>query len=139
MKNKMVTVPPPRSQTLTLALGRSRIAWDAVIAAMHEQHAPLDVVWQPSAQLSFGSYCRLLRRKRTLLYLLPKGRRFEVVVGLGQRAAVLALKADLPPAIHRLIATAKVYPEGRFVRFDVTARTSVPAILRLVALKVAPK
>lgn len=139
MKTKPATVTAPSARDLAAALGRSRAAWVAIVDAMSETYAPLDVVWRPSAQLAFGRYCRLIRKKRTLLYLIPKVRCFEVVIALGERATTLALKADLPVPLIRIIADAKVYPEGRFVRFDVAARAAVPDVLRLVQIKTTPK
>jgi hypothetical protein len=139
VKAKPATATVPSAKTLAAALGRSCAAWEAIVAAMRKTYAPLDVVWQPSAQLAFGRYCRLIRKKRTLLYLIPKVRCFEVVVGLGERATALALKDGLPVSIIRIIEAAKVYPEGRFVRFDVAALATVPVVLRLVAIKATPK
>jgi len=139
----MTSLPSRRPATptrprLRSTLGPARAAWDAMVNSLRDTYAPVIEEWAP-CQAKFGSYCRLVRRGRRLVYLIPHKNRVEVMVGLGPRATGLALGSELPAATKQAIMAARVYPEGRFIHLDVATVADVPVVLRLVAIKVTPK
>jgi hypothetical protein len=80
----------------------------------------------------------LQHKKRTLLYLIPQKRKILVAIVLGARAYGLAKTSVLPAVIKTLLVEAKPYAEGRGIRFPVSSARDIPAIARLVEIKVAP-
>jgi hypothetical protein len=88
--------------------------------------------------MEFGRMGLLQYKKRTLLYIIPQKRKILVAIVLGARAYGLARASALPAAIKTLLAEARPYAEGRGIRFPVSSARDIPAIARLVEIKVAP-
>jgi len=128
----------PSERELASELGAARAAWDGIVAALTERFGTMDVEWKPS-KLAFGRMCLLKLKKRTLLYLMPDGGKFQVAIVLGERAVGLALAARLPARIKKLIREAHPYVEGRGIRFPVASTRDVPMIAQLVEIKITPK
>jgi hypothetical protein len=80
----------------------------------------------------------LQHKKRTLLYLIPQKRKVLVAIVLGARAFGQAKASALPAAIKTLLIEAKPYAEGRGIRFPVSSARDIPAIAKLVEIKIAP-
>ena len=131
-------VIPPTDVELAAELGKAWPVWTKVIAAVEKKFAPLERVWLPAKSIPFGKYCRLIRKKRTLLYLLPAEGEARVAVVLGERAFELAMASSLPDCIKKMLTESKVYPEGRFIRFSVTSG-DVSTVVKLVEMKTTPK
>jgi hypothetical protein len=131
-------VTPPSDAELSAELGKAWSVWTKLVTAVEIKYAPLERLWFPSKTLAFGKYCRLMRKDRTFVYLLPEKGKLIVTVGLGERAYGLAMKSTLPAPVKKMLQECKVYPEGRFVRFPVKA-ADVPTIVKLVELKTTPK
>jgi hypothetical protein len=131
-------VKAPSDAELAEVLGEAWPVWTKLMAAMEQRFAPLERVWFPSKTLFFGKYCRLMRKDRTFLWLLPDRDELKVMIGLGDRAYHLAMESSLPERFKKMFSEAKVYAEGRFGRF--AAKTSdVAAIVKSVELKTTPK
>lgn len=128
----------PSDRVLASTLGSLQGLWTGIVNAMSERYAPLDLVWKKS-KLDFGHSCRLQRKGRTLLYLMPDSGAILVAVVLGERAFHLALKSDLPAYIKKLLTDSHPYIEGRGIRFHLHTADDVPVVLRLVELKLQPK
>lgn len=131
-------VTPPDDAALSAELGKAWSVWTKLVKAVETEFAPLERLWFPSKTLAFGKYCRLMRKDRTFVYLLPEKGKLMVTVGLGERSYGLAMKSTLPAPVKKMLQESKVYPEGRFVRFPVTA-VDIPAVVQLVELKTTPK
>lgn len=134
---KIIDRPPP-VERLDEALGSASVRWAKLIDAIGADFAPVIQEWKPT-KLPFGAVCLLKQRARTLAYLIPGERQFEVSIVLGERAVVLALASDLPEKIKTLIQEAKAYVEGRGVRFVVASEKDVAAAVALVRCKTTPK
>jgi len=131
-------VKAPSDTELSAVLGKAWTAWTKIVEAVEDRFAPLERVWFPSKTMPFGKYCRLMRGKRTFLYLLPANGELVVTVGLGERAYQLAMESSLPTGIKKMLTECKPYPEGRFIRMPVTARDA-GIVVKLVELKTTPK
>ena len=66
--------------------------------------------WNYSAQSGWYLVARL--KKRRLFYLLPRRERSELLVILGRKALASLEQTPQAGAVKRLLASAKVYPEG---------------------------
>jgi hypothetical protein len=119
------------------ALGASLGLWTALIDAISADFSPLARVWKPT-KLEFGMVCLIKQNERTLAYLIPGTGRFEVSIVLGNRAAALALGSDLRARTKKLISEARVYAEGRGVRFFVDSTEDVLAVVKLLKFKTTP-
>jgi hypothetical protein len=128
----------PSGHDLAGTLGSAQGVWDAILAALVEQHGPIDLEWKPS-KADFGWICLLKHGKRTLVYLTPEQEAVTVAVVLGERAVALALASALPDAIKALIREARPYAEGRGIRFLARSLADVPVVRELVAIKTTPK
>jgi len=137
-KKPPVTAEPPTPKALNAFLGAAAPVWPEIVAAMKARFAPFDIEWRPWKELEFGCFCNLVRKGRRLISLLPKPGEIEVTIGLGERAYGLALESALPAKFKKLAREAKVYPEGRFIRFAAAA-SDIPHLVTLVECKLAPK
>jgi hypothetical protein len=137
-KKAPVTIDPPTKRQLDAVLGEAAPVWPDIVTAVTARFAPVDIEWRPWKQLEFGRFCVLVRKDRRLLCLLPKPGEIEVTLGLGERAYGLALESALPAKFKKLAREAKVYPEGRFIRFAAVA-SDIPHLVTLLECKMAPK
>lgn len=128
----------PTATELTAALGKTRPAWDDLVARLSDDFPGLREEWKP-VKIPFGRVCLLKDKDRTLLYLLPGVDSFEVSIVLGERAVALALAGDLSKPTRKIVEEALVYVEGRSVRLPVSSAKQIDDIRKLVASKVAPK
>jgi hypothetical protein len=135
----MTTTPKRGSPDCRLVetLGGSIGLWSELVGAMAADYSPVESVWKPT-KLEFGAVCLIKRKERTLAYLIPAAGVFEVSIVLGNRAAALALESDLRAATKNLVASARIYAEGRGVRFHIRSSDDVAAALRLVHFKMTP-
>lgn len=131
-------VTPPSEAVLATFLGKAQSVWTKLTTAVEKEFAPLEQLWFPAKTLSFGKYCRLMRKDRTFLYLVPERGAVMVTVILGERAFGLAMESTLPTPIKQMLKEAKVYSEGHCIRFPVKA-ADVPVVVQLVQLKMTPK
>jgi hypothetical protein len=120
------------------ALGTAFPVWQQLFDALSKEFHPVSHEWKPT-KLEFGGVCLLKQKERTLVYLLPGKLQFEVSVVLGDRAAALALASDLRAETKKLISEARVYAEGRGVRFFIRTRKDIESVVQLVRFKTAPK
>lgn len=137
-KKAPATVEPPTAKALNAILGAAAPVWPDIVTAVTARFAPVDIEWRPWKQLEFGRFCALVRKDRRLLCLLPKPGEIEVTLGLGERAYGLALESALPAKFKKLAREAKVYPEGRFIRFPLAA-SDIQNVVKMVELKLTPK
>ncbi len=123
---------------LPLALGPSLHFWSDLVDAISTEFSPVTRLWKPT-RLEFGWVCLLKQKDRTLVYLIPGQQQFEASIVLGNRAASLALAGELSAQTKKLISEARVYAEGRGVRFFVRSSADVLTVLKLVRFKLTPK
>jgi hypothetical protein len=131
------SVKAPTNKELAEFLGPAAALWTDIIRAVEAVIAPMELAWKPS-KMEFGRMALLQHKKRTLLYLMPQKRKILVAIVLGARAYGQATASALPAAIKTLLAEAKPYAEGRGIRFPVSSARDIPAITKLVEIKIAP-
>ncbi|MFA6958165.1 MAG: DUF3788 family protein [Thermoanaerobaculia bacterium] len=124
----------PAEGELLHVLGPAADAWTDLINRIKLTFEPAVEQWN-FAGAKYGWSLRLRRRDRVILYLIPQAGRFLVGIVLGAKAVAAARSAKLPARLIDAIAEAPRYAEGTGVRFPVSKARELPAIERLVALK----
>lgn len=127
---------PPRADQLATTLGRASRLWDALVATLVSEYAPLSQTWKFGGQ-QWGWTLQLKQRKRTVLYLTPCRGHFIAGFALGEAAVKAARRSGLPASVLTAIDEAKKYAEGRAVRLDVRRKNDVAVVEKLAAAKMA--
>lgn len=127
---------PPTAAELKRTLGSAAAAWVALIRQIRSTYPPATEQWS-FAGAKFGWSLRLKKSDRVILYLIPQAGRFLAGIVLGERAVVASKSADLPASVLRAIAESPRYAEGTGLRLPVEDGSQLPALVKLVALKMA--
>jgi hypothetical protein len=123
----------PSEAGLGEALGPAKAVWDELIAHMAAQGVTTQE-WK-SYSIKHGWALRLLRGKRTILWLAPFAGCFEALFILGAKAVAAAKKSDLSTATLKVIEEAPKYPEGTGVRLLIKRPSDIPAVKKLAVIK----
>jgi hypothetical protein len=123
----------PDDNDLAEVLGRSKRFWDDLIRHIILEYEPVTQVWGFYKSWSL----RLIRKKRTILYLIPCERYFLCAFVFGQKATKAARQSNLPKDVMKTINEAKVYAEGRGFRLEVRKKQDIDTMNTLAAIKMA--
>jgi hypothetical protein len=126
----------PTDEDLIKALGSTKPVWDQLIADMASQYDVAIQEWS-SYSLKAGWSLRLLRKKRTILWLAPCDGCFRVAVILGDRAVLAARESGLSARVLQLIDQAPKYPEGTGIRLEIKGPREIATVKKLAAIKLA--
>jgi len=124
---------PPDDESLTGALGPAKKLWDEFVRHIAQAYGPVTEEWGFYKSWSL----RLKRKKRTIVYLLPRDGHFLCAFVFGGKATDAARRADLPKDILKIINEATVYAEGRGFRLEVRRKQDLAAMNKLAAIKMA--
>jgi hypothetical protein len=124
---------PPDDKALAKGLGPAKELWDGFVRHVAGEYAPVEEAWGFYKSWSL----RLKRKKRTIVYLLPRDGHFLCAFVYGGQATEEARKAKLPQAVRKAIDETPVYAEGRGFRLEVRTAKDLAAMTTLVALKMA--
>lgn len=124
---------PPDDVALTVALGRSKQAWDAALAHVRSIDG-VDVAWRFYGS-KHGWQIKVTHRKKALLYLIPHAGKFVAATALPRHAVEALDDAGLPAALVAEIRAAKAYAEGTPARVEVSSAKQLAIVKRLLALK----
>ena len=124
----------PSEADLEKALGDAKCAWDSLIADLAAEHGVSTQEWK-SYSSKAGWSLRLLRGKRTIVWLAPCAGRFRVAVILGDRAVQAARRCGLPARVLKSLDEAEKYPEGTGLRLEVKGMRDLPAVKKLAVVK----
>lgn len=127
---------PPRDADLEVELGRSFGAWSALLGHLAAEYPPLSRKWAFGGA-KWGWVLRLIQKKRTILYMTPRNRRFQVGFVLGEKAVAATREVALSPAVVEVIEDAPKYGEGRGVLLEVRYKKDLPDIEKIAAAKMA--
>jgi hypothetical protein len=123
---------PPTDDDLAAALGRSFDRWRELVDTCAERFSPLDRRWSHPGP-NFGWSLRLGRKKRSIVYLIPRRKHFAAATPLGEKAAAVALADEgLPADVKDAIENAERYPEGRAFRRKVRTKADVAVVMRVL-------
>ena len=123
----------PDEKALAGGLGPAKRLWDEIVGHIKAEYAPVTEAWGFYKAWSL----RLKRKKRTILYLLPREGHCLCAFVFGGKATEAARAAKLPEATLKEIETATVYAEGRGFRLEVRTARDVETMKTLAAIKMA--
>jgi len=124
----------PTEAGLAAALGASRPLWDDLLAHLATETGAEIREWK-SYSPKTGWALRVLRKKRTIVWLSPCPGCFRVTFILSDRALEAARATRLSKRTLKVIAEAPRYPEGTGVRLIVKQLRDVPDVKRLAVVK----
>lgn len=123
----------PDDAALAKVLGPARAHWDALLRKLDER---VTREWKFYGEVR-GWQLKVLRRKKALLYLIPRGGRFTAAFPLSEPAFEAVRGSDLPAAFITEVEGAKKYPEGRPARIDVSDKKSATLATKVLELVLA--
>lgn len=126
----------PKKQELKEMLGRSSASWETLIEWAAGEYQPLTEEWT-YAGAKWGWSLRLKRKKRAILYMTPQARQFLVGMILGDKAVAAAMAMKLPASVVKEIKTAKRYPEGKALRFEIKTKKDLDTVKKLAGAKMS--
>jgi hypothetical protein len=124
----------PTDAELAAALAATKPLWDGLIAEMAERFKVPVQEWR-SYSLKSGWALRLLRGKRTILWMAPCEGSFRVMFSLGEKAVLAARRSGLSAQTMRIIDESPKYPEGTGVRLSIQRASDIAAVRKLAAIK----
>lgn len=124
---------PPDDKALAKSLGAAKKPWDEFVQHVAGEYPPVEESWGFYKSWSL----RLKRKKRTIVYLLPRDGHFLCAFVYGGKATEAARNAILPKAVLKAIDEAPVYAEGRGFRLKVRTGKDLAAMKTLAAVKMA--
>ena len=117
-------------------MGDTKPLWDELVAHLETVYAPVTPEWKTSRTSPLG-FLRLIRKKRTILYLLPRNGHFLTAFVFGEKATAAVRASDVPAAVITELNAARVYAEGRGIRLETRTPQDVATMKKLAAIKMA--
>ena len=111
-------------------------AWDQLLSELDSEHGANGHEWKCHSP-KWGWSLRVKRKARTIIWISPSERCFEVLFILGDKAMRAARQIRLPRRIIRAMGEAAEWPEGTGVRLEVKSSREIAALKKLVAIKLA--
>lgn len=137
LENAFINRPtPPTDADLAAALGSAKILWDDLLASLARDEITTGHEWK-SHNPKWGWSLRVLKKKRTIVWLSPGRDGFNVLFILGDKAVAVARTARLRMDVRHALATAPHYPEGTGLRLVVKSARDLPALRQIAAIKAA--
>ncbi len=137
LENAFINRPtPPIDADVVDALGAAKTSWDDLLASLARDAIATGHEWK-SHNPKWGWSLRVLKKKRTIVWLSPGRGGFNVLFILGDKAVAAARTARLPARVRQALATAPRYPEGTGLRLVAKSARDLPALRQLAAIKAA--
>jgi len=126
----------PTKEDLKEKIAANYSVWERIVDHCHKSYSDIAEEWAFSGK-KYGWSCRIVSKKRRLLYLIPCDGFFKVGIVFGEKATENALSSKtLSSDVIEIINSARVYAEGRGFRIDVYDETILEDIFELLAIKV---
>ena len=126
----------PTAAALARALGATLPLWDELVAHLEATYAPVTPEWKMARTSPLG-FLRLIRKERTILYLLPRDGHFLTAFVFGEKATATVRASDVPAAVITELNAARVYAEGCGIRLETRTSRDVATMKKLAAIKMA--
>lgn len=124
----------PSDSDLEKALGPAKRLWDRLVAELASEHDVTTREWKSYGAKS-GWSLRLMRGKRTIVWLAPYAECFQVAFIFGEKALTAIRQSAVPARVLRMLDEAPKYPEGTGLRLQVKAVTDIAVVKKLAAIK----
>ena len=127
----------PTEAEVAAVLAEAKPVWDAWLSELASLHGARTTEWK-SYSPKAGWSLRVLKGKRTIVWLSPRTGLFMAAFVLGEKAVAAAkASAAFPAGILQLLDEAPKYPEGRGVRIYIQKAADLDTARRLTELKLA--
>ncbi len=127
--------PPGRAELVGVLGDRVRL-WDRIAAAIEATYGVEGEPWFFGRESGWAT--RYRKGGRALVVLLPAPGALSAIVVVGPTAYPAANDLELEPPVRAALESAHPYPEGRWVRIEVTSEAIADDVIRLVAVKAPP-
>jgi hypothetical protein len=124
----------PSDSDLGKALGRAKPLWDQLVAELASEHDVTNREWK-SYSPKYGWSLRLMRGKRTIVWLAPYAGVFQVLFIFGEKALTAIRQTAVPARVLRMLDEAPKYPEGTGLRFEIKTAKDIALVKKLAAIK----
>jgi len=124
----------PTDRDLADVVGRPKTHWDTLKAFVIDEYGPVTPQWKFYTKKSGWTFV-LRGKKFNLLYLSPSVKFFRAGFMYSEKATAAVKNSSLPAEVKRMVRTAKKYPEGRAIKFDVTTKKQVALIKKLIRIR----
>ena len=126
----------PDDDQLKDVLGKTLQLWSAINKYFEDKQRDVQEEWKFYSKKS-GWSAKLIHKKRTILYLIPRKSYFMAAFVFGDKAVAAAEQSTIPESILDIIRSARKYVEGRGFRFDVRGQEDVENVKKLIEIKMA--
>jgi len=126
----------PTDVELSAALGPARTVWDQLLADLTRECEANIPEWKCYSP-KWGWSLRVMRKKRTIVWLAPCLGYFHVAFIFGEKAMQAARQTKWPERIVKVMDEAPKYPEGTGIRLNVKSSRDIATLKKLAAIKLA--
>ena len=126
----------PTDSELASALGHAKLVWDQLLTELAQEHLVNIHEWKCHS-VKWGWTLRVMRGKRTILWLSPRPKCFGVLFILGAKAMSAVHQEKFPKRVIKAISEATKYPEGTGIRMEIRNQREVVAVKKLATIKLA--
>ncbi len=126
----------PDDAALMNSLGETYNFGQTIANYVHLKYTAATDEWNYPGE-KYGWNFRIKDKKRAIVYLLPRGKFFKVVLVFGQKAVDTIMKSQINDTIKTEIESAKAYAEGRSIGIDIKDDTILNDIKELIDIKLA--
>ena len=126
----------PDDAALAEALGPAKSVWDQLVAVLATDHGIDSSYWKSYSRKS-GWVFRVLRKKRTIVWLTPSQNCFRASFILGDKAMQAINDGHPSRRVKEATQDAVKYSEGTGLTLEVADGKAIPDVLRLTAIKIA--
>ena len=126
----------PEQKDLITALGKTYNLWQDIVNLVYLKYPGAVSDWNFPGQ-KYGWSFKIKDKKRAIIYLLPRDKRFLVAFNFGQKAFEKIMDSNISEEIKHSLESANVYVEGRGIRIEVKNRKSLKDISQLIDIKLA--
>ena len=126
----------PGDKELATVLGKTYDLWQDIIHVVYLKYPNAISEWNYPGQ-KYGWSFKIKDKKRTIIYMLPRDKRFMVAFNFGQKAFEKIMESNISEEIKQSLQSARVYVEGRGIRIEVKNQKSIKDISHLIDIKLA--
>ena len=126
----------PEQKDLVSALGKTYSLWQDIVNLVYLKYPNAISDWNFPGQ-KYGWSFKIKDKKRAIIYLLPRDKRFMVALNFGQEAFKNIMASNISEEIKHSLESAKVYAEGRGIRIEVKNQKPLKDISQLIDIKLA--
>lgn len=126
----------PNEKDLVAALGKTYQLWQDIVNEVYLKYPNVVSEWKFPGQKHGWSF-KMKDKKRSIIYLLPRDKRFMVAFNFGQKAFEKIMESNISNEIKDSLEAARAYVEGRGIRIEVKNQKPLKDISELIDIKLA--